>query len=148
MRALFRQTVQATVSSWGAGARIELQESYPGVVNHDDMTALAEAAARDLLGPENVRRIDAPTMGTEDFGWTMPFPDELIPEGIIKCDGYEGGLKPTVRNCDVPYKEGNYTAVVDGFLVTENVEIVSVENIVTGFVYADHNPVCLRFRLK
>ncbi len=87
--------------------------------------------------------------GTDaDFGWAKPFPDDLIPDGIVKCDNYAEDLKPTCRNCDLPYEEGNFTVVVDGFLVSENVEIVSVENHFTGFAYSDHCPVVLKFRLK
>lgn len=82
-----------------------------------------------------------------DFGWAQPFPMELLPDCIIRCDGYTQ-LVPTCRNCDIPYKAGNFTIIVDGFLVTDNIEVVSVENINTEFVYSDHNPVVLEFRLK
>ncbi len=67
----FRETVDAAVSDWGATARVELRESYPGVVNDDGMTALVERAARSLLGDGHVRRIDAPTLTTEDFGYFL-----------------------------------------------------------------------------
>ena len=84
-----------------------------------------------------------------DYGWAQPFPDELIPEGISKCTNYKDGKTfPSCRNCDIPYAEGNFTIIVDGFLISDNVECVSVENIVTGFEYSDHNPVCMQFKLK
>lgn len=84
-----------------------------------------------------------------DFGWAQPFPTELLPDCISRCTNYKGeSLVPTCRNCDVPYKEGNFTIIVDGFLVTDNVTAVSVENIKTDFVYSDHNPVVLEFKLK
>ena len=57
-------------------------------------------------------------------------------------------LIPTCRNCDIPYKEGNFTIIVDGFLVTDNVETMSVENVKTDFAYSDHNPGVLEFKLK
>ena len=41
---------------------------YPGVVNDDAMTALAEKAIAGALGEGNVSRIAEPTMTTEDFG--------------------------------------------------------------------------------
>ena len=88
-------------------------------------------------------------LGTLDFGWAQPFPDDLIPEGFSRCISYKDGItNPTCRNCDVPYEEGNFTIVVDGFIISDNVECIEVENIVTGFEYSDHNPVCLKFRLK
>ena len=71
MRERFVRTVEDLSARMGVTPEISLRESYPGVVNHDDMTALAEAAARTLLGPENVSRIPAPTMGTEDFGYFL-----------------------------------------------------------------------------
>ncbi len=83
-----------------------------------------------------------------DFGWAQPFPEKLLPECISRCVNYDGDLIPTCRNCDTPYKEGNFTIIVDGFLITENVNAVKVENIKTDFKYSDHNPVLLEFILK
>ncbi len=83
-----------------------------------------------------------------DFGWAQPFPKALLPDCISRCINYEGELIPTCRNCDVPYKEGNFTIIVDGFLVSANVEAVKVQNIKTDFKYSDHNPVLLEFILK
>ncbi len=82
-----------------------------------------------------------------DFGWAQPFPEKLLPECLTRCINYES-LAPTCRNCDIPYKDGNFTIIVDGFLVSENVEAVKVQNISTEFVYSDHNPVVLEFKLK
>ena len=84
-----------------------------------------------------------------DFGWAQPFPMDLLPDCINRCADYKGeSVVPTCRNCDIPYKEGNFTIIVDGFLVTDNVETVSVENVKTDFVYSDHNPVVMEFKLK
>jgi hypothetical protein len=87
-------------------------------------------------------------MGTLDFGWAQPFPEELIPEGFSRATTYKNGeYKPTCRDCDIPYEEGNFTIIVDGFITSDNVKVVEVENIVTGFTYSDHNPVVLKFVL-
>ncbi|MBQ7957926.1 MAG: endonuclease/exonuclease/phosphatase family protein [Clostridia bacterium] len=84
-----------------------------------------------------------------DFGWAQPFLVELMPDCINRCISYSGKeLVPTCRNCDIPYEKGNFTIIVDGFLVSENVEVVKTENINTEFEYSDHNPVVLEFRLK
>ena len=83
-----------------------------------------------------------------DFGWAQPFPTDLLPDCINRCTNYKNdSLIPTCRNCDIPYKEGNFTIIVDGFLVTDNVETVIVENVKTDFVYSDHNPVVMEFKL-
>ena len=84
---------------------------------------------------------------TVDFGWAQPFPAELLPDGISRCTNYET-LAPSCRNCDVPYEKGNFVIIVDGFLISDNVQQVSVQNIVTDFAYSDHNPVVLQFTLK
>jgi endonuclease/exonuclease/phosphatase family metal-dependent hydrolase len=84
-----------------------------------------------------------------DFGWAQPFPTELLPKGIKRCDNYTDAQPvPTCRNCDVPYKEGNFTIIVDGFLVSENVEVKTLKNIDTGFEYSDHNPTYMEFAFK
>ncbi len=54
---------------------------------------------------------------------------------------------PTCRGADIVYTKGvNYTTVVDGFLVTDNVR-ATAENVDTDFAYSDHNPVKLQFEL-
>ena len=83
-----------------------------------------------------------------DLGWTQPFPKELLPACIRRAVDYDDGVKPTCRNNDVPYVEGNFVIIVDGFLVSENVEVTSVRNVQTGFVYSDHNPVVMTFTLQ
>lgn len=88
-------------------------------------------------------------LGTLDFGWAQPFPADLIPEGFSRATNYKNGeTKPTCRDCDIPYEEGNFTIIVDGFIISDNVTVVEVENIVTGFTYSDHNPVVLKFILE
>ena len=88
-------------------------------------------------------------MNTLDFGWAQPVPEELIPEGFSRAISYKDGeTNPTCRDCDVPYEEGNFTIIVDGFIISDNVRVVEVENIVTGFTYSDHNPVVMKFVLE
>lgn len=55
---------------------------------------------------------------------------------------------PTCRAAEIPYELGvNYTVVVDGFFVSNNIE-AKAENIDNQFLYSDHNPVKLTFKLK
>jgi endonuclease/exonuclease/phosphatase family metal-dependent hydrolase len=56
---------------------------------------------------------------------------------------------PTVRANSTPYRKGtNYRSVIDGFLVSPGVEIVSVRGIDLDFADSDHNPVLLRVRIE
>ncbi|MGN1104442.1 MAG: endonuclease/exonuclease/phosphatase family protein [Candidatus Coproplasma sp.] len=55
----------------------------------------------------------------------------------------------TCRGADMPYEKGvNYETVIDGFIVSDNVEVVLEGTIDTGYAYSDHNPVKMTFKLK
>lgn len=58
---------------------------------------------------------------------------------------------PTCRLLNGPYS-GNYEAsqvyVLDGFIVSDNLEIINVENVDVDFEYTDHQPVRLEVLLK
>ena len=83
-----------------------------------------------------------------DFEWAQPLPTELLPDGIGVCGEYTDSLEPTCRNCDEPYVEGNFTIIVDGFIVSDNIEVTYLQNVNLGFEYSDHNPVEMKFILK
>jgi len=84
-----------------------------------------------------------------EYDWAMPFPEELIPEGLSRCIKYEdGNMVATCRNCDVPYGPDCKVFIVDGFIVSDNVSVESVRNIDADFAYSDHNPVVMSFSLK
>ena len=88
--------------------------------------------------------------GSVEFGWAQPFPAELLANytGISRALAYTSGIaEPTCRNCDVPYKAGNFTIIVDGFMVSDNVTVTYLKNVQTDFVYSDHNPVVMQFQL-
>ncbi|APH13959.1 endonuclease/Exonuclease/phosphatase family protein [Clostridium sporogenes] len=56
---------------------------------------------------------------------------------------------PTTRTDATPYKKGeNFTAVIDGFLVSDNIEVISVKAHSMDFKNIDHNPVNMKFKLK
>lgn len=71
MKAYVRETCREIETAFGVTIECNLRESYPGVVNHDAETALAEQAAQTLLGTAQVHRIDEPNMTTEDFGYFL-----------------------------------------------------------------------------
>ena len=51
---------------------------------------------------------------------------------------------PTCRLLNAPYS-GNYedsqVYVIDGFIVSDNLQVTMLQNVDTGFVYSDHQPV-------
>ena len=55
----------------------------------------------------------------------------------------------TCRSTDMPYEKGvNYSAVLDGFIVSDNIEVEWNYNVDADFRYSDHNPAVMKFRLK
>lgn len=101
---------------------------------------------KDLLGDSEA------IFGTADkeYSWAQP-----IPEGTF--DSFNVTLVapldkddpvPSCRNADGPYHEGQYVLTVDGFLVSDNVEVNADKVIDLGFAYSDHNPVEMTFTLK
>ena len=55
----------------------------------------------------------------------------------------------TCRGADIPYEAGvNYSTVIDGFLVSDNVTIIDEKTVDTQYAYSDHNPVIMQFRLN
>lgn len=79
--------------------------------------------------------------------WVQTLDDTDLPEHFRFVQADNGFTVPTCRGADIPYTPGvNYTTVVDGFLVSDNVE-ASAENIDSQFAFSDHNPVQLTFSL-
>ena len=86
--------------------------------------------------------------------------EQKVPEWVYQLDdsdlstGYrfESGINyPTCRSSDMAYKEGvNYTVVIDGFIVSDNVQVIASKVIDQQgelFLYSDHNPVKMEFKL-
>jgi endonuclease/exonuclease/phosphatase family metal-dependent hydrolase len=73
--------------------------------------------------------------------WLFDFPHEEVPaDWRIIFDSET----PSVRTNNQPYKQGeNYTAVIDGFLVSPNVDVHSVHTTNLDFRFTDHQPVKL-----
>jgi endonuclease/exonuclease/phosphatase family metal-dependent hydrolase len=71
--------------------------------------------------------------------WTSSFPKQILPTGWQVA---AGSNEPTVRLLNTHYAPGaNYTAVVDGFVVSPNVQVNRVETDAKHrFRYSDHNP--------
>ena len=78
--------------------------------------------------------------------WAYPLTSDMVDENFRVVASKDG--TGTCRAAEIPYTPGvNYLTVLDGFIVSDNVVTVGVENIDTGFAYSDHNPVKFVFRL-
>ncbi len=81
-------------------------------------------------------------------GWVYEIDESILAEGYTIVRPENVTQVPTCRSTDIAYVKGvNYTAVLDGFIVSSNVEASAV-NIDTDFMFSDHNPVRLTFILK
>lgn len=55
----------------------------------------------------------------------------------------------TCRGADMVYTNGvNYETVIDGFIVSDNIEVTWEGTIDTAYAYSDHNPVKMTFKLN
>lgn len=84
--------------------------------------------------------------------WVATIKESDIEEGYKLAASSEN---PTCRAAEIPYQKGvNYIVTIDGFIVSDNISIESVENIVTlngediSFMYSDHNAVIFKFKLN
>lgn len=79
--------------------------------------------------------------------WIMDLPSDFTPHGYHWAVDPQN---PTVRALQKPYQSHDtFTAVIDGFLVSENIDILMVEGMGDfAFEHSDHNPVILKFSLK
>ena len=79
--------------------------------------------------------------------------------GLLDTSGFGDGWQflmdpsvPTCRSLDKPYEGADTDTfqhyVVDGFIVSSNIEVRTVETLDLGFVNSDHNPVLLECVLK
>jgi amidohydrolase len=70
-RALIRQVVEGIALANGVVAEVEIEPGYPVTVNDPAFTAFVSDVARELLGADAVRPMDAPIMGAEDFSYVL-----------------------------------------------------------------------------
>lgn len=80
--------------------------------------------------------------------WVYSLSDDDLTEHFSFVQAENKTQVPTCRSSDIPYTKGvNYTAILDGFLVSDNITAVA-ENVDTDFEYSDHNPVKVTITLK
>jgi len=77
--------------------------------------------------------------------WVATYDADDVPEGFKICADRDSDVG-SCRGADVVWKRGRtYTCVIDGFIVSDNIEVKRVEIVDSDFAYSDHNPVKLTF---
>lgn len=80
--------------------------------------------------------------------WVNSLSDEELPDGMKIVNASNNLEVATCRASDIPYIKGvNYMTILDGFIISDNI-VANAENIDADFMYSDHNPVKLTFKLK
>jgi len=86
------------------------------------------------------------TTKEEDLFWLKKLPVDKLPEGWQLV--FDSNIA-TIRTNERPYVKGeNYTTIIDGFLVSPNVDVLSISGIDTNFEYTDHQPVMAKFQAR
>ncbi len=86
--------------------------------------------------------------------WAYPFPRSNLPEGFsfamdLLTDEQKAALPHTSRMTDIPYdKENSYVVTLDGFIISDNIQCLNYNTIVTDYTYSDHEPVSFQFSLR
>ncbi len=86
----------------------------------------------------------------ENYSWAQPFPTDEIPDHVALVAPFDPDDPiPSCRNADSPWDpETNFQITIDGFLVTDNIEVSGCEVTDLQFAYSDHDPVQLWFSFK
>lgn len=120
-----------------------------GDFNHD------LKASADEENPETGKEDQSNSNSDREYeSWAYPFPREELPEHFSFCldqlsKEERSNLWNSARNADMEYIPGEtYTVTLDGFIISDNIECLSYENINTGYSYSDHDPVYVEFKLK
>lgn len=80
--------------------------------------------------------------------WVYQISGDDLAEGYRFVKAENAAEVPTCRGADIPYEKGvTYTVIVDGFLVSDNIE-ARAHNIDAEFQYSDHNPVVMEFYMR
>ncbi|MFA6661848.1 MAG: endonuclease/exonuclease/phosphatase family protein [Bacilli bacterium] len=124
-----------------------------GKVRAEQLTVLAEMLELEkdnyvIVGGDFNQRLNNTEFETTQNKpeWVYDFDFSKLPEEYRGVSSTNVG---TCRSTDMPYTMGeNYTTVIDGFIVNDNVETVGITNIDVDYEYSDHNPVKLQFKLK
>ncbi|MDQ3407068.1 MAG: M20 family metallopeptidase [Chloroflexota bacterium] len=82
--------VAAIAGAFGATAELELEPGYPVTSNDAAVCELVGQDAAALIGPDQVRSMPAPIMGSEDFSYVL----EKVPGAMVFLGAAPKGVDP------------------------------------------------------
>lgn len=86
-----------------------------------------------------------------DKSWNIVSVDEPIPSDMFPSDWtwVYPNAEPTQRFVDMPFEKGKTkTSIIDAFVISPNVESLSLRVLVNDFSASDHNPLLMNFKFK
>lgn len=104
-----------------------------------------------VLGGDWNQLLSKEQLNNPDFmakwpSWLVKAPDELVQSG------FQWGIDESVmsvRDLATTYQKGQtFETIIDGFLVSPNLEILEVKGHDLGFKHSDHNPVSCKLQFK
>ena len=102
---------------------------------------------KDLLG-ESSKYFGVPK--GEDYSWAESFPMDSVPEGFTLVSSVdEENPVASSRLADMPWNPSeDFQITLDGFIVSDNVQVLKCKVLDLQFECSDHNPVVLKFVLN
>ncbi len=140
--------INAHLSAYDKGGKVRKQQL--GFINNY-LTKEFEKGNYIIIGGDWNHSI--PITDPNIFPTTEAWPDWLqtIPEDFL-TEGFQWVADksiPTSRTIAKPYVEGeNFLSIIDGFLISDNINLVNVTGHPLNFEHSDHNPVTATFKLK
>lgn len=120
-----------------------------------DMKKEIDAGNYVVCGGDFNHDLKADEAETENCeSWAFPFPRSQMPEGLKFAmdelnDKELNAMPESSRNADMAYVPGEtYVVTLDGFIISDNVEMTKYEVVDTGYDFSDHQPVIMKFKLK
>ena len=88
--------------------------------------------------------------GGENDTWAQPIPEGTIPAGLSLVAPFDPEHPvASCRTANEPYDvTTSFRVTVDGFLVSDNVEVLGADVVDADYRYSDHNPIYMDFILK
>ncbi|MEM5518541.1 endonuclease/exonuclease/phosphatase family protein [Henriciella sp. AS95] len=139
--------VDVHLSAFDEGANTRMKQLEQVIALAEEKYAAGRAVA--IGGDWNMRLTPTDFASTSDESalfWIHDFPRDELPEGWQMA---VDPSVPTVRTNERPYaRDENYRTIIDGLLVSPNVEVVSAAGLDLDFQITDHQPVRYTLRVK
>jgi len=137
------------LSAYGSNPAIREQQlnTLIGEINKD-----LEKGNYVICGGDFNHNLRIDSDGSKAPDWAQPFPHNVLPEKTAFGFSVSNNTDIEVDSCrnnDAAYKKGTtFTVLLDGMIVSDNVEVELYQVLDFEFVRSDHNPVYMKFKLK